>query len=163
MIIGGYAALYHGHARFTEDIDIVLGVDIDEFDEIFKAVGSKFTPRAENPKSFAQKTNVFPILGRQEDVRVGLIFSFLEFERDAIKRALSTSIKGRKVRIIQAEDLIIYKMVAGRARDLEDVKVLFEKNKNELDLQNINSTLQELSKLLGNDEIIKNWNSITFN
>jgi hypothetical protein len=67
------------------------------------------------------------------------------------------------VRIIQAEDLIIYKMVAGRARDLEDVKVLFEKNKNELDLQNINSTLQELSKLLGNDEIIKNWNSITFN
>jgi len=31
-------------------------------------------------------------------------------------------------------------MVAGRARDLEDVKVLFEKNKNELDLQNINST-----------------------
>jgi len=54
-------------------------------------------------------------------------------------------------------------MVAGRARDLEDVKVLFEKNKNELDLQNINSTLQELSKLLGNDEIIKNWNSITFN
>lgn len=67
------------------------------------------------------------------------------------------------MRIIQAEDLIIYKMVAGRARDLEDVKVLFEKNKNELDLQNINSTLQELSKLLGNDEIIKNWNSITFN
>lgn len=52
MVIGGYAVLYHGHARFTEDIDIVLGIDVSQLKKVLKAVSSKFICRPENPEEF---------------------------------------------------------------------------------------------------------------
>ena len=117
MVIGGYAVLYHAHARFTEDIDIVVGVDASYLENILKAVSGKFIPRIENPKAFVNQTNVLPLSEAENEVRVDLIFSFLEFERNAIARSDKASIEQQTISIVTAEDLIIYKILAGRARE----------------------------------------------
>jgi len=71
---------------------------------------------------------VLPCLHRKGGIRVDFIFSFSPYERDAIERAVEIEISDSTVRFATAEDLIVHKVLAGRARDLEDVRSILLKN-----------------------------------
>ncbi len=103
MVIGGYAVLYHGEARFTEDIDIVLGVDSDQLTELIEITKGDFVNRVDNPETFVIQTNVLPLQEKDSKVKVDLTFSFIEFERKAIQYAEVAKIEGKEVRIVRAE------------------------------------------------------------
>lgn len=129
MVIGGQAVLLYGEPRFTRDIDITLGVDIDRFEEVKAAVKSLgFNPSAEDPEGFAAKTNVFPVVDVKSGIRIDFIFSYSEYEREAISRGRLINMSGVKIRFISVEDLLIHKIIAGRPRDIEDVKNILIKN-----------------------------------
>lgn len=160
MVIGGYAVLYHGEARFTEDIDIVLGVDVDTLDQVLEVINGKFEVRTSNPKDFVTQTNVLPLREKESGIKVDLIFSFIPFEREAIRNAETAKIEGEKVQIIKAEDLIIYKLLSGRPKDVEDAKSVFQLNLKDVDTEEIERNISELSQLLGNDLISKKWDKI---
>ena len=55
-------------------------------------------------------------------VRVDLVFSFTPYESAAIGRSRAIEIGGKPVRYAGPEDLVVHKMLAGRPRDLEDVR-----------------------------------------
>ena len=55
-------------------------------------------------------------------IRVDLIFSFSSYENVALKRVVKKNILGEEVCYASVEDVLIHKMVAGRPRDLEDVR-----------------------------------------
>ncbi|MEX0608376.1 MAG: nucleotidyl transferase AbiEii/AbiGii toxin family protein [Balneolaceae bacterium] len=160
MVIGGYAVLFHGEPRFTEDIDIVLGVDSSSLDQVLKAVDNKFEARAKDATQFVEQTNVLPLISLKNNIKVDLIFSFIDFERNAIQKALSVDIEGKKVQIVRAEDLIIYKLLAGRPKDLEDAKNVIEHNLTTIDIQEIDSVVQELVEGLQEIRIQEHWNQI---
>ena len=160
MVIGGYAVLYHAHARFTEDIDIVLGVDVSHLDSVLEAVKAEFLPRPENPEEFVGQTNVLPLLEREDEIRVDLIFSFLEFERDAIAYSDKAKVEGHTINIVRAEDLIVYKLLAGRARDLDDIQSILNHKKGSLNIEKVTSNIKSLSTALADDSLIKKWEDI---
>lgn len=163
MVIGGYAVLYHAHARFTEDIDIVLGVDASHLKNILDAVSGKFSSRADDPKTFVEKTNVLPLLGIENEVRVDLIFSFLKFERTAIARSDNALVEQQTINIVRAEDLIVYKILAGRARDLDDVESILNHKKGKLNINEVTSNIKDLSIALADNSFIKKWKDIYSN
>lgn len=160
MIIGGYAVVYQGESRFTEDIDITLGVDKSYLDEVLTFLEDDFAIRVENPAEFVGKTNVLPVWDSRNAVKIDLLFSFIEFEREAIKRAETVLIDNRKVQIISAEDLIIYKLIAARARDIEDARLVLEKKGADIDVDFIDKHLQKMSELLGRSDIYKSWEEL---
>jgi hypothetical protein len=48
------------------------------------------------------------------------------FQREVLERRVAAGVEGRDVKLVSAEDLILFKLVAGRPRDLIDVQdVLF--------------------------------------
>ncbi len=159
-IIGGYAVLFHGEARFTEDIDIVLGMDASQLEAVLLAVSGRFEPRTENTESFVYKTNVLPLISLENRVHVDLVFSFIEFERKAIKRSVSTEVNGKTVKIVKAEDLIVYKLFAARPRDIEDAKNILKKKKDTLDLKEVTTELRKLSELTGNPQLVEDWEKL---
>jgi len=61
-------------------------------------------------------------------MRVDFILSFSPFEQQAISRARTIRMGNVEVRYASLEDLIIHKLIAGRARDLEDVESILLKN-----------------------------------
>ncbi|MBD3616687.1 MAG: nucleotidyl transferase AbiEii/AbiGii toxin family protein [Gracilimonas sp.] len=156
----GYAVLYHGEARFTEDIDIILGVDNDDLSRILNIVSGDFQVRTKNPEKFVNQTNVLPLRETDSGIKVDLIFSFIEFEREAIRNAEIVKIEGNEVRIVKAEDLIIYKLLAGRPKDLEDAKNVLQLNETKIDLKKIDHSINEISEMMGNDSVIRKWNEI---
>ncbi len=129
MIIGGQAVLLYGMPRMTKDIDITLGVNINELESVLKAVKDiDLDVIPEDFRAFAQKTFVLPTRDRTTAIRVDFIFSFTPYERQAIQRAKPIYFQDAPVMFASVEDLIIHKVFAGRPRDLEDVHSIIVKN-----------------------------------
>jgi predicted nucleotidyltransferase len=129
MIIGGQAVLLYGEPRLTRDIDITLGIKPQEYDLLIKTVNSiDLKILVEEPRKFVQKTLVLPTKEKTTGIRVDFIFSYTPYEREAIKRAKKVNLGKTAVNFASPEDVIIHKIFAGRARDLEDVKTILIKN-----------------------------------
>jgi hypothetical protein len=149
MVIGGQAVLVYGEPRLTRDIDITLGIGVDGLDrvkKIIKAIGLKSL--VEKEKAFVERNMVLPTLDKKSGIRVDFIFSFSPYERQAIGRARDIKLGRSLVRFASLEDVVIHKMIAGRARDLDDVKSILLKNP-KYDLVYIKKWLKEFDKSLG--------------
>jgi predicted nucleotidyltransferase len=155
MVIGGQAVLVYGEPRLTRDIDITLGVDNSEYEKIFSIcsiIGLKSA--VENVSQFVQKSNVLPLYDDTTHIRVDLIFSYMPYERQAMKRVKRILINEYEVKYASMEDVIIHKIFAGRSRDIEDVKSILNKN-SQYDRMYIVDWLKSFSQSLGTDFIRK--------
>ena len=79
-------------------------------------------------REFAHRTKVLPLVNPESGIRIDLIFSFSSYEQEAIRRARTIRIGQTDVHYASLEDLIIHKMVAGRPRNLEDVRGILVRN-----------------------------------
>jgi hypothetical protein len=147
MIIGGQAVLLYGEPRLTRDIDITLGVDVDRLSELLAIVGELRLNPLVDPDSFTRRTMVLPCADPDTGIRVDFIFSSTPYERDAIRRSAVVAIGDTKVRFATVEDLIVHKMLAGRPRDLEDIRGILLKQPH-VDLAAIRQGLTEFSRTL---------------
>lgn len=155
MIIGGQAVLVYGEPRLTKDIDITLGVDIDELDRILKIVEElQLRVLPQDVRTFVEKTMVLPAEHIESGLRVDFIFSNSPYEREALKRVKKIMIDDVSVNYVSLEDLIIHKIVSGRPRDLEDVSVVLLRNR-DLDEEYLRRWLKIFSEILEEDLIKK--------
>jgi len=148
MIIGGQAVLIYGEPRLTKDIDITIGANIDKYRDILNIVQNlnlKILPK--EPYKFVKETMVLPLLDEKTGIRIDLIFSFSEYEKGALKRVNKIKIGNTYVNYVSVEDLIIYKIISGRERDMEDLKIILIKNK-KIDEKYILKWLKEFEKIL---------------
>jgi len=149
MVIGGQAVLLYGEPRLTRDIDITLGMGVDRSDRLKKIlpiIGLRSLVRKE--KEFVQRNMVLPTIDKGSSIRVDFIFSFSPYEKQAIERAKGVKLGRSEVRFASLEDVVIHKVIAGRARDFEDVKSILLKNP-KYDLVYIRKWLKEFDKSFG--------------
>jgi predicted nucleotidyltransferase len=128
MVIGGQAVLRHGEPRLTRDIDLTLGVDVDRLADVLAVTVACGYELLVDPEPFVRQTMVLPCRDPKSGVRLDLVFSFSPYEREAIARAEPVRLGSADVRFATVEDLVIHKMIAGRPRDLEDVRGLLLRN-----------------------------------
>jgi len=148
MIIGGQAVLLYGEPRLTKDIDITLGVGIEELPVVKKSVRAlRLSIESDNIDDFVRNTMVLPAKEDKTGIRVDFVFAFSPFERQAIERAREVIFDGTPVRFASLEDIVILKIVAGRPRDIEDVRTILLKNSG-FDRRYIRSWLEEFDKAL---------------
>lgn len=100
-----------------------------------------------DPEPFVTETMVLPCEDRASGMQVDFIFSFSDYEHQAIDRAVDVEVRGAKVRFISVEDLIVFKMIAGRPRDLEDVRQVALKNPH-LDADYVRRWLQDFEAVV---------------
>jgi len=148
MVIGGQAVLLYGEPRLTKDIDITLGIGISELDRVMKVVaGLKLNILVDKVDDFVKKTMVLPVIDKKYGIRVDFIFSFSPYGKEAIKRAQDVKLGKTTVRFASLEDVIIHKVISGRARDIEDIKAVLLKNPN-YDIQYIVRWLKAFDRSL---------------
>jgi hypothetical protein len=71
---------------------------------------------------------VLPCEEVDSSIRVDFIFSNSPYETEALTRVKRVRVGASKVSYAAVEDLIIHKLVAGRPRDVEDVRSILLKN-----------------------------------
>lgn len=159
MVVGGQAVLIYGELRMTKDIDITLGVGLEAFEKIIEIVTKKLHLKVlvEQPGEFVKKTYILPLIDEKTKIRVNIVFSFSYYEKQAIEKSKKVKIEKTEVNFISLEDLIIHKIISGRAKDMEDVKNILLKN-SDYDHEYILKWLKEFDKSLdGNySELFKN-------
>ena len=147
MVIGGQAVLLYGEPRLTRDIDITLGTTLEKLDVVLGLVENIGLKSLEDPETFTRKTMVLPCQDPSTSIRIDFIFSFSAYEQQALERVRSVKMGNAKITFASAEDLIIHKVIAGRPRDLEDIKSVLIKNP-EVDFKYIRRWLKKFAATL---------------
>ena len=142
MVIGGQAVMLYGEPRLTKDIDITLGVSVDSLAKVLQMARAAGLKPLVDPQAFTVETMVLPCRDPATTIRVDLVFSQSAYEDAALGRARTVVTDGHPVRFASPEDLVIHKVIAGRPRDLEDVRSIVDKQP-ALDRRLVEATLRE--------------------
>ncbi|RMF24001.1 MAG: hypothetical protein D6760_04280 [Deltaproteobacteria bacterium] len=114
-LAGGMAAnLYRSEVRATEDLDLSVKIRPPQgvaLADALRARGWTVTPIAKGVHQLRLTRPGYP--------RVDCLVAGTDFEEAAIDRALEMAVAGRRLRVLCPEDLIVLKLVAGRARDFD--------------------------------------------
>ena len=161
MIIGGQAVLVYGRPRLTRDIDITLGIDTDKLSSIEEVCETlKLSILVDDPHDFTQRTKVLPTVEPDSKIRIDFIFSFTPYEAQAIKNAKQVPMDDYPVKFASCEDVIIHKMVAGRAIDEEDIVSILTRNRDAIDFEYIEKWLSEFGKIPEHEGISARFNRL---
>ena len=135
-VIGGLAVQRWGEPRATQDVDLsVLAPVGDERRPLDLLLGS-FAARRPDALAFAVANRVLLIQAKnQVAVDVGLAGS--AFEVEVLARSSPWVYSDAAIVTCSAEDLVIYKLVAGRARDVADVEGIVRRQGRRLDAERI--------------------------
>ena len=156
IIIGGLAVSLLGRPRYTNDIDlVVLNLDnrLSEFITRLKKLGIE--PRIEDVEEFAAKSRVLLMRHIDSGINVDISMGVLPFEINAVAHRKIESFSGLEIFLPSPEDLIIFKSVAQRPQDIEDIKSILTRYP-ELDKEYILSCVKEFSDILERMDLFKN-------
>lgn len=119
-LLGGMAAnLYRHEARATQDVD--FGISATPVQTL--ALVDAFSKAGWTPELRAHKAETLR-LAHDDLPRIDLLIAGTPFEENAIARAAPLTIDDHELAIVTPEDLIVYKLIAGRARDYEAVAAI---------------------------------------
>ncbi|HUF11426.1 MAG TPA: nucleotidyl transferase AbiEii/AbiGii toxin family protein [Rhodothermales bacterium] len=154
MIIGGQAVLLHGRPRATEDIDIVVGTDPSGLTNLLEACAVlDLVVLADDVESFVQRSFVLPVADESTGIRVDFIFSSTRFEKEAIERVELVELEGESVPFASVEDLIILKLIAGRAVDLQDAAAVVRRKGEEIDWPYVSDWVNRFAQIEGHEHL----------
>ena len=126
LLLGGYAVNYHGHHRFTGDIDFWIAIDPENRQGVSAALQQfGFPAESVKPDSFAEpgKVHMFGVRPLRVDLLTGP--SGVEFD-ECYERRVTDTLDGVEVSIISLGDLRRNTIASGQDKDISDLKRLPE-------------------------------------
>ena len=124
LVVGGYAVAFHGHPRYTKDIDIWVNVEPRNAEKIIQAlVEFGFASLELKPDDFLTPGYVIQL--GHPPYRVDLLTEVqgLDFEICYPQRVIA-DFGGLPVNFIDLENLKLNKRSVAREQDLADLKAL---------------------------------------
>jgi hypothetical protein len=157
MIIGGVAVIARGVARVTRDVDVSVAIASGEgLASLVAGFGRHaLVPRIEDALAFARTCQVLLLRHAPSGVDVDVSIAWLPFELEALAAAEQVRLSGIDVPIARAEDLVIYKSVAWRPQDQQDVERLLTLHGAEVDLRRIQRIVAEFAEALEDPDRVR--------
>ena len=151
--IGGLSVSFVAQARPTLDIDLVVWLEPEKWEQFLKS-GEKFgiVPRRVDTLEFARQRRVFLLQHEQTGIGIDISLGALPFEWEMIERSKTVKLGPVEVRMPTPEDLIIMKLIAHRDKDLRDVDNILSVYP-ELDFKRIKYWVREFAKVLETPEL----------
>jgi hypothetical protein len=155
--IGGVAASILGKPRLTRDIDVTLMLDLSDVQILVLAASAvNITPRIPDELEFARRSRVLLLQHEPTGIGIDISLGAMPFEAEAIARGKVVDLEGLKVRLPTPEDLIIFKAVSHRLKDLQDIYDLIQANPG-LDVARIRFWVTQFAETLEMPEL---WGDI---
>jgi hypothetical protein len=153
MLIGGIAVITRGVPRLTRDVDATIaGGTITLSDLVDRLREHHLAPRIDDAVEFAEAHQVLLLRHVPSGVDVDLSIGWLPFELDALTAAETLDVAGVRVAVARAEDLVVYKAVAFRPQDQQDIERLLVLHGHRVDLGRIRRLVAEFASALDEPE-----------
>jgi len=159
MIIGGIAIIARGVRRLTTDIDALVRGDAVTIPALLEALARyEISPRIEDAAAFARENLV--LLLRHQPTRVDLDVSlgWSQFEHEALAVRSETCFGRVSVPMASAEDLVVFKAIASRPKDLVDAEALLVLHP--IDVVRVRRRIAELAELAGAPELVDDFDGV---
>ena len=160
VIIGGVAASILGRPRLTEDIDVLVVLERDEWPP-FLAAGREFgfVPRIDDALDFAETSRVLLVSHQPSGIPIDIVLGTLSLEDEIVRGARKVEIAGVAIPLPTPESIVVMKAIARRARDIADIEGILEVH-DRLDLDWVRARLTEFDQALGRTELLDEFNRI---
>jgi hypothetical protein len=136
LIYGGLAAAFWGEPRYTEDVDLVLFVPERHACKFLRAAAR--AGFAVDEDLALQQIRVsgwarLPLARAKSPWHLDFTLGDTPFDRSALERKRQVTLFDRKVWMASPEDVVVYKLVSARERDVLDIGGIVKRQKH-LDL-----------------------------
>jgi len=153
MIIGGVAVIARGVPRLTVDIDAtVAAADVPPAAILAAGERHGIAARIPDAVAFARQHHVLLCAHTASGTDVDISLAWLPFEAEALAARETVDFAGVVLPVARAEDLVIYKLVAARPRDVDDAEGLLLLHARSIDLARVRRVVTEFAALLEDDE-----------
>jgi predicted nucleotidyltransferase len=116
---------------------------------------ARFTPRTPEAREIAFASRVV-LVKASNGVDMDVSLAAFDFEQEVLDRATAYEFEpGIRLWTCSAEDLIIYKAVAGRPRDVGDIQTIVARQRLRLDVERIRRWLRLFAELKDDPEVAR--------
>jgi hypothetical protein len=118
-----------------------------------------FALRVADP-DFVRRTRVMPFVHRDTGMPLDVVLAGSGLEDEFLHRARPVDLGGTTVPMIDSEDLVIAKILAGRSKDIDDARGLWRLHGQEMDADRIGRILRLLEEALTQNDLVPAFESI---
>lgn len=153
-LFGAQAAIVWGSPRLSADVDITAQIEPSALDAYVAAMKDNGFDLVSSDADFIAQTRVLPFLHRASRMPLDVVLAGPGLEADFLQRAISVDVDGTLVPVISPEDLIITKILAGRPKDIEDIRGVIHEKTTSLDIERIRTILRLLEQALVQSDLL---------
>jgi hypothetical protein len=154
-LFGARAAILHGVARLTADVDVTVRLPPEISSESLVAGLERhgFVLRVTDP-GFVRRTRVMPFVHAETALPLDVVIAGPGLEDQFLARAVFTDIEGAEIPVGTAEDIVIMKVLAGRPKDIDDVVAILAAQGERFDADYAKALLLTLEEALGQSDLL---------
>lgn len=153
-LFGAQAAIVWGSPRLSADVDVTATLDRAELAAYIDAMHDHGFDIVFDDPDFIARTRVIPFVHRDSRMPVDIVLAGPGLEEEFLQRSLSVDVAGTSIPVISPEDLIIAKILAGRPKDIEDIRGVIHERRDSLDAERIRSVLSLLEQALTQGDLL---------
>jgi hypothetical protein len=160
-VFGAQSVVVYGVPRLSADVDVTLALVPDSpelFAQEMQAAG--FSLRVSDP-DFVRRTRVMPFVHEPTGMPLDVVLAGSGLEDEFLQRAVPTEIGGTRIPVIELSDLVVAKVLAGRPKDLEDTRALWQIHGQRIDSDRIRRLLTLLEEALSQSDLVSTFDAIT--
>jgi hypothetical protein len=164
-VFGAQAVAAAGAPRFTEDIDVMVEIPragtralVRELEKVGVALRELGTPK--EVSRFIKETRVVPARHRASGLAIDVVLTGPGIEEEMLERSVERLVGRLRVPFIETNDLIVLKVLAGRPRDLEDVRSLLRAAPSELSVAEAKTRIDALGSMLDDSTLAATFDDL---
>lgn len=154
-LFGAQAAIVYGVARLTADVDVTVHPPARPTGEWLAGLEEYGFERRFADPAFVEQTRVLPMVHVRSGLPVDMVLAGPGLEEEFLQRAVVRSVDGVPVPVVEIADLVILKVLAGRAKDLEDLAMLLRVHGEAIDADRVRTVLGMLEDALGQSDLLR--------
>jgi hypothetical protein len=145
-VFGAQAVVAHGRPRLTADVDAVVEAGRMSARELAEWL-QRFGFDLRFPLGAGgDERRLLPLVYRPLAMPLDLVIAGPGLDEELLERAVVLDLGGVCVPVISAEDLVALKILAGRRKDLDDVRGILAEKGAALDLERVRDLVRALER-----------------
>ena len=153
-LFGAQAVILYGVPRLSADVDVTIELVPDEPERFAREMRQAgFALRVDDP-AFVRRTRVMPFAHIGTGMPLDVVLAGSGLEQEFLQRAQELDVGSTRLPVIDPEDLVIAKLLAGRSKDIDDATRLWRLHGRTFNAPRIRSILALLEEALGQSDLI---------
>ena len=156
FVLGAQAVNLHGVPRLTADLDVTVALDDRTIDDLIDLL-ARGGFETEYDAAFAAESRVIPAVHTKSKFPVDVVIAGPGLEERFLDEAEHHRLGRSTIPVIALENLIAIKVLAGRPKDLDDVRGLLRKS---VEHRRVRELLREIEEALDQSDLVPRYDAL---